>query len=64
MAFDNSGRNAVRAARLGTTPNRCELQLFFAVISQAICRLKALDLGSLNMQFQLDWPQVKKLQLL
>ena len=29
MAFDSSGAKAVWAARLGTTPKRCELQLFF-----------------------------------
>ena len=63
MAFDSSGTTAVSAARLGTTPKRCELQLFFAGIGQAICGWKALDLGSLNMQFQQDWPKDKKLQL-
>ena len=63
MAFDNSGTKVVCAARLGTTPKRCELQLFFAGIRQAVRRLKALDLGRLNMQFQQDWPKDKKLQL-
>ena len=61
MAFDNSGTNAVRAARLGTTPKRCELQLFFAAIVQAVHCWKALDLGSSNMQFQHDWPKDKKI---
>ena len=37
---------------LGPPPKRCELQLFFAGIRQAIGRLKALHLGRLNMQFQ------------
>ena len=62
MAFDNSDTKAVWAARLGTTPKRCELQLFFAGIGQAIRRLKALHLGCLSMQFQQDWPKDKKLQ--
>ena len=38
MAFDTSGTKAVRAARLGTTPKRCELQLLFAGIRQALWR--------------------------
>ena len=50
-------RTLSEQARLGTTPKRCELQLFFAGIAQAIRRWKALDLGSLNMQFQQDWPK-------
>ena len=57
MAFDNSGTNAVWPARLGTTPKRCELQLFFAGIRQAIWRYKAIHLRRLNMQFQQDWPK-------
>ena len=63
MAFDSSGTKAVFAALLGTTPppKRCELQLFFAGIRQAVRRLKALHLGSLNMQFQQDWPKDKKI---
>ena len=64
MAFDSSGTKAVSAAQLGTTPIRCELQLFFAGIQQAVRRLKALHLGRLNMQFQQDWTKDKKLQLL
>ena len=60
MAFENSGMKAVRAARLGITPKRCELQLFFAGIAQAIYCWKALELGSLNMQFQHDWLKDKK----
>ena len=63
MAFDNSGTKAVWAARLGTAPKRCELPLFFAALGQAIRCWKALDLGSLVMQFQQDWPKDKKLQL-
>ena len=42
---------------------RCELQLFFAGIRQAVQRFKALQRGRLNMQFQQDWPKDKKLQL-
>ena len=49
MAFENFGNKAVWAARLGTTPKRCELQLFFAGITQAVRRFKALNLGHLNM---------------
>ena len=63
MAFDNSGTKAVWGAQFGTTPKRCELQLFFAGIAYPIWRWKALDLGRLNMQFQQDWPKDKKLQL-
>ena len=63
MAFENSGTKAIRAARLGTTPKRCELQLFFAEIAQAIHSWKALDLGCLNIHFQHDWQKDKKLQL-
>ena len=54
MAFGSSGTKAVWAAPLGTTPKRCELQLFVAGIQQAVQRLKALDLGRLNVQFQHD----------
>ena len=42
----------------------CELQLFFAGIGQALYYWKALDLGSLNMQFQQDWPKDKKITAL
>ena len=45
---------------LGPSQKRCELQLFFAGIRQAVRRLKALHLGWLNMQFQQDWPKDKK----
>ena len=46
-----------------TTHKRCELPFIFAAIGQAVRRLKALNLRSLNMQFQQDWPKDKKLQL-
>ena len=36
---------------------RCELPLLFAGIRQAVRRWKALNLGSLNMQFQQDGPK-------
>ena len=64
MAFDKSGAKAVWAARLGKSPKRCELQLFFTGIWQAVRRLKALHLGCLNMQFQQDWPKDKKITAL
>ena len=46
-----------------------EVQLFFGAAPypknrQAIQRLKALDLGRLNMQFQQDWPRDKKITAL
>ena len=55
--------NPARRQWPGTPTKRCELPLFFAGIRQAIRRWKALNLGSLNMQFQQDWPKDKKLQL-
>ena len=42
---------------------RCELQLFLAAIRQAV-RRKTLHLGSLNMQFQQDWPKDEKVTTL
>ena len=62
MAF-NSCTKAVLSASPGPTPKRCELPLFLAALGQVIRSFKALDLGSLNMQFQQDWPKDKKLQL-
>ena len=60
MAFDNSGTKAVAC----DPPQKgVNCPLIFAAMGQAIRRLKALNLGSLNMQFQRDWPKVKKLQL-
>ena len=47
---------------LGPPQERCELQLFFAGIRQAVRRLKAL--GRLNMQFQQDWPKDNKITAL
>ena len=64
IAFDNSVTKAVWPSWLGTTPKRCELPLFFAAIGQATRSWKALDLGSLNMQFQQDWPKDKNITVL
>ena len=63
MALDNSCTKAVLSAAPGPTPKRCELPLFLAALLQVIRGWKVLDLGSLNMQFQQDWPKYKKLQL-
>ena len=43
---------------------RCELPLLFARIRQTERRWKTLDLGSLNMQFQQDWPKDEKITAL
>ena len=64
MAFDNSCTKAVLSASPGPTPKRCELPLFLAALGQAalgqvIGGWKALNLGSLNMQFAQDWPKEK-----
>ena len=63
MAFDNSCTKVVLSASPGSTPKRCELLLFFAALGQAARGWKALDIGSLNMQFKQDGPKDKKLQL-
>ena len=63
MAFDNSCTKAVSSASPGHTPKRCQLQLFLAALGQVVCCGKALDLRSLNLQFQHDWPKDKKIQL-
>ena len=60
MAFDNSCTKAVLSAWPGPTPKMCEPQLFLAALGQVIRCSKALDLGSLNMQFQQDWAKDKK----
>ena len=62
-AFGNSCTKVDLSASPGSTPKRCEPQLFLAALVQVIRCSKALDLGSLNMQFQLNWPKDKKLQL-
>ena len=64
MAFDNSSTKAVLSASPGPTAKRCELPLFLATLGQAVRAWKALDLGSLNMQFQQDWPKDKKIKAL
>ena len=61
MAFDSSGTKGVWAYGLGTTPKRCELQLFLAGICQAIQRYKAFHLGCFNMEFQQGCPRDKKI---
>ena len=57
MAFNNSCTKAVLSASSSPTPKRCELPLFLAALGQAVRAWKALDLGSLNIQFQQDWPK-------
>ena len=64
MAFDNSCTKAVLSASPGPTPKWCEPQLFLAAFGQVIRCSKALDLGSLNMQFQHDWRKDKKITAL
>ena len=56
MAFDNSGTKAVACNH---PQKRYELPPIFAAIGQAVHRWRALNLGSLNMQFQQDWPKDK-----
>ena len=60
MAFDTF---CTKAVAWNHPQKRCKLPLIFAAIGQAVRRYKALDLGSLNMQFQKDGPKDKKLQL-
>ena len=57
MAYNNSCTKVVLSA--SPTPKRCELPYFLVALGQAIRGWKALDLGSLNMQFQQDWPKDK-----
>ena len=64
MAFDNSCTKAVSSASPGPTQKRCELQHFLAALGQAVRRWKALNLGSLNMQFQQNGPKDKKITAL
>ena len=64
MASDNSCTKVVLSASPGPTPKRCESQLFLAALRQVVCCLKAVDLGSLNMQFQHDWPEDKQITAL
>ena len=64
MAFDNSCTKAVLSASPGPIPERCEQQLFLDALGQVIRCSKALDLESLNMQFQHDWPKDKKITAL
>ena len=64
MAFDNSCTKAVSSVSPGPTPKRCELSLFLAALGEVMRGWKALDLGSLNMQFQQDWPKDKQITAL
>ena len=64
MAFDKSCTKAVLSASPGPTPKRCELPLFLAALGQAVRAWKALDFGSLNMQFKHDWPKDKQIRAL
>ena len=64
MPFDNSCTKAVLSASPGQTPKSCEPQFLLAALGQVIRCSKALDLGSLNMQFQHDWPKGKKITAL
>ena len=52
------------SASPGPTPKRCELPLFLAALGQVVCGWTAFDLGSLNRQFQQDWPKDKKVTAL
>ena len=54
MAFDNSGTKAVAYDHPLKGVNYPPI---FAAIGQAVRRWKALNLGSLNIQFQQDWPK-------
>ena len=64
MAFDNFCTKAVSSASPGPTPKRCELPLLLAALGQAVRGWKALNLGSLNMQFQQDWLKDKQITAL
>ena len=64
MAFDNSSTKAVFSALPGHTPKRCEPQLFLAALGQVLHCSKALNLRSLNMKFQHDWPKDNKITAL
>ena len=54
----------VSSALPGPTPKRCELPLFLAALGPAMRGWKALDIVSLNMQFQHDWPKDEKITAL
>ena len=62
MAFDNSSTKAMACDH----PQKGvpELPLIFARIGQAVRRWRALELVSLNMQFQQDWPKDEKITAL
>ena len=54
----------VLSALPGQTPKRCEPQLFLAALGQVLRCSKAVDLESLNMQFQHDGPKNKNMTAL
>ena len=56
-------RLAFRHEGSGLRPPTKGVNYHFTAIGQAVRRWKALNLGSLSMQFQQDWPKDKKLQL-
>ena len=64
VASNDPGTKADSSASPGPTPKRCEPQLFLAALGQVIRCWKALDLGSLNMQFQQDGPKDNKITAL
>ena len=64
MAFNNSGTKAVLSASPWPSPKRCELPLFLAALGQVVRGWKALNLGSLKMQFQHDLPKDKQITAL
>ena len=65
MAFDNSCTKAVLISLAWATPKGVtDYHFSFAALGQAPRGLKALDLRSLNMQFQQDWPKDEKITVL
>ena len=59
--FSGTGRKTKKLQRSNLFPAK-GIEIFYTA-TQAIYGWKALDLGSLNMQFQQDAPRDKKLQL-
>ena len=61
MAFGNSCTNAVLSFSPRPTPKRYVPRLFLAALGQVMRCSKTVDLESLNMQFQHDWPKDKNI---
>ena len=61
MAFDNSGTNTLSSPE---NPKKVRSTTFLAAIGQAVCRWKALNVGSSKMQFQQDRPKDTKITAL